>query len=163
MSDGTMYQFTMDSIGGEPVGLGVYEGKMALVVNVASECGLTPQYEGLQSLYDEFGSRGLVVLGFPCNQFGAQEPGTDEAINDFACERFNVTFPMFSKIEVNGDGAAPLYAWLKSEQPGDGDSADIVWNFEKFLVDRNGQPVARFSPMVTPEQLAEKLPEFLAQ
>lgn len=103
------------------------------------------------------------MLGFPCNQFGAQEPGTDAEILEFATSKYDVTFPMFSKIEVNGEGAAPLYVWLKSEQPGDGDSADIVWNFEKFLVDRNGQPVARFSPMVTPEQLAEKLPEFLAQ
>jgi glutathione peroxidase len=153
----------MQSIGGESVGLGVYEGKVALVVNLASECGLTPQYEGLQALYDEYADQGLVVLGFPCNQFGSQEPGTDAEIEAFACERFDVTFPMFSKIDVNGPDAAPLYVWLKAEQPGDGDSADVAWNFEKFLVDRHGHPIARFSPMVTPEQLAEKMPQLLAQ
>lgn len=157
----TMHDFTTTSISGEDVSLSTYSGNVCLVVNVASACGLTPQYEGLQQLADDFADQGLVVLGFPCNQFGAQEPGTDAEIEAFACERFDVRFPMFSKIEVNGDGASPLYSWLRDEQPGEGDSSDITWNFEKFLVDRDGNAVARFSPLVTPEQLVEQLPAFL--
>jgi glutathione peroxidase len=101
------------------------------------------------------------VLGFPCNQFGAQEPGTDEQILEFATSKYDATFPLFSKIEVNGDGAAPLYSWLKDAQPGDGDTADIAWNFTKFLIGRDGSVVARFEPMVTPEQIAEELPQYL--
>ena len=151
----TMHDFTTTSISGEDA------GGVCLVVNVASACGLTPQYEGLQQLADDFADQGLVVLGFPCNQFGAQEPGTDAEIEAFACERFDVRFPMFSKIEVNGDGASALYSWLRDQQPGEGDSSDITWNFEKFLVDRDGNAVARFSPLVTPEQLVEQLPAFL--
>jgi glutathione peroxidase len=154
------HTFTVASIKGEQVPLSTYKGKLTLVVNVASECGLTPQYEGLQKLYTEFKDKGLVVLGFPCNQFGAQEPGTDAQVEDFACSTFKVTFPMFSKIEVNGDNTAPLYQFLKAQKPGK-KGPDISWNFEKFLVDGNGNVVERFNPMVTPEEVAAALPKYL--
>jgi len=155
----SIYDLTMDDISGEQIHLEQFRGQVLLVVNVASACGLTPHYEGLQQIHDQFDD--VVVLGFPCNQFGAQEPGTDEEIHEFACSRFDVTFPMFSKIEVNGPGAAPLYQLLTSEQPGDGDTADIAWNFEKFLVDREGNVVRRFPPMTHPDDVAAAIPEYL--
>jgi glutathione peroxidase len=154
----TFHDFEMTSITGDPVPLSTFSGQMCLVVNVASACGLTPQYEGLQTLHES--NDDLVVLGFPCNQFGGQEPGTNEEICEFTTSRFNVTFPMFDKIEVNGDGADPLYQWLKSEQPGDGEPADIAWNFEKFLVDADGNVVERFGPMTTPDEVASVLDTF---
>lgn len=149
----SLHDFTMRSITGDDVSLSQFAGQTCLVVNVASACGLTPQYEGLQKLFAEHHDQGFEVLAFPCNQFGLQEPGTPEEIQEFACSRFDVTFPLFDKIEVNGDGAAPLYQWLKGEQPGDGETSDITWNFEKFLVDGDGQVTARYSPIVTPEEL----------
>jgi glutathione peroxidase len=154
----SLHDFEMTSITGESVPLGSYAGQLCLVVNVASACGLTPQYEGLVSLHED--NDDLTVLGFPCNQFAGQEPGTDDEICEFATSKYAVSFPMFSKIEVNGDDADPLYQWLKAEQPGDGDASDINWNFEKFLVDGDGKVVARFSPMVTPAEIAEQLDSY---
>lgn len=143
--------FKMKTIDGETVDLEKYRGKVVLVVNVASECGLTPQYEGLQALYEKYQKKDFVVLGFPSNQFGEQEPGSDAQIKQFCTTKYDVGFPMFSKIEVNGEDAAPLYQYLTAQdvQPvGDG---EISWNFEKFLLDRDGKVVARFSPPTTPD------------
>lgn len=155
----TFHELTMPSITGEPVDFSQFAGGACLVVNVASACGLTPQYEGLVELDNNRAD--VTVLGFPCNQFMGQEPGTDAEVCEFAQSKFNVTFPMFSKIEVNGDDTAPLYQWLKSEQSGDGETADIAWNFEKFLVDGSGAVVARFSPMVTPAEIEAQLDDLL--
>ena len=121
---------------------------------------MTPQYAGLRVLHHD--DNGVRVLGFPCNQLGGQEPGTAEEIRAFVTENYDIDFPMFAKIEVNGEGAAELYQWLKAEQPGDGETSDIVWNFEKFLVNRDGEVVARFSPLVSPEEIADQLPELLS-
>lgn len=158
--------FKMKTIDGETVDLEDYEGNVVLVVNVASKCGLTKQYTELQKLYEANKDAGLVILGFPCNQFGGQEPGTEAEIKTFCSTKYNVSFPMFSKVEVNGDGAAPIYKYLtsKSVKPvGDG---KISWNFEKFLIDREGNLVHRFAPRTAPdddefvaavkEQLAKK-------
>ncbi len=142
--------FKVESIDGEAVNLEDYRGKVVLVVNVASECGLTPQYAGLQSLYEKYGDKGLVVLGFPCNQFGGQEPGTEADIKQFCSTKYSVTFPLFSKVEVNGSGAAPLYQYLTSQSTKPVGSGKISWNFEKFLIGRDGQIVNRFSPRVAP-------------
>jgi glutathione peroxidase len=146
----TIHQFTAMSIDGEERSLRDYAGKMVLVVNVASQCGLTPHYRGLQELYENYRDRGLVVLGFPCNQFGAQEPGSEAEIKTFCETRYGVTFPLFAKIEVNGPGRHPLYAFL-TEQPTQPDGpGDIQWNFAKFLVDRSGNVAARFAPATKP-------------
>jgi glutathione peroxidase len=152
-----LFDVAITRIDGTRETLGDYRGNVLLVVNVASECGLTPQYAGLQALYDEFKDRKFSVLGFPCNQFGAQEPGTNEEIARFCTTRFDVTFPMFEKLEVNGSGRHPLYKALLAAS---GDTSDIQWNFEKFLIDREGN-VKRFSPRVTPEDAA--LREAIAQ
>jgi glutathione peroxidase len=144
-----LYDIAVRHIDGRETTLREYAGDVMLAVNVASECGLTPQYAGLEKLYEEKGGRGLRVLGFPCNQFGAQEPGTNEQIVQFCTTRFNVTFPLFDKIEVNGPGRHPLYDVLIQSEPG-----DITWNFEKFLIDRNGKVIGRFAPAVTPEDSA---------
>lgn len=120
---------------------------------------MTPQYAGLRALHHD--DNGVTVLGFPCNQLGGQEPGTAEEIRAFVTENYDIDFPMFAKIEVNGDGAAELYKWLKGQQPGDGETSDIVWNFEKFLVDGDGVVVARFGPLTSPEEIAEQLPALL--
>ena len=153
-----LHDFEMTSIKGETVALGDFAGQLCLVVNVASACGLTPQYEGLQELHE--GNDDLTVLAFPCNQFAGQEPGSDDEVCEFATTKYGASFPMFSKVEVNGDDATPLYQWLKAEQPGDGESSDIAWNFEKFLVDGDGAVVARFSPMVTPAEISESLDQY---
>jgi glutathione peroxidase len=153
----TMYDLTMKSITGEDVQLADYKGKVGLVVNVASKCGLTPQYTGLEALHEAHKAEGFSVLAFPCNQFGAQEPGTDAEVCEFATTKYNATFPMFSKIEVNGDNEAELYHWLKAQS---GDDSDIKWNFEKFLVDRDGK-VQRFAPTTTPEEMEAKIEEVL--
>jgi glutathione peroxidase len=146
----TIYDISAKTINGEEQPLRDYAGKAVLVVNVASQCGLTPHYAGLQELYESYRDRGLVVLGFPCNQFGAQEPGTESAIKTFCETRFGVTFPLFAKIEVNGPGRHPLYAYL-TEQPTQPDGpGDIRWNFAKFLIDRQGKVVARFAPPTAP-------------
>src|SRR4051794_33756020 len=142
--------FTMKSITGQDVNLADYKGKIVLMVNVASDCGLTPQYQGLQAIYEKYKDRGLVVLGFPCNQFGGQEPGTEGEIKAFCETRYGVTFPMFAKVDVNGAKRHPLYEFLTSAQSSPDGAGDIQWNFAKFLVDRSGNVVARFGPATAP-------------
>ena len=147
----SVYDFTVDDIGGHPVKLDRYRGKVLLVVNTASKCGFTPQYKGLEALYRKYRDKGLEVLGFPCNQFGSQEPGNEQEIATFCETNYDVTFPMFSKVDVNGDAAAPVYRYLKSAKPGLLGTEAIKWNFTKFLVDRAGNVVARIAPNKTPE------------
>ncbi len=154
--------FSARSIDGREVDLGEYAGEVVLVVNTASQCGFTPQYQGLQQLHDDHAEDGFTVLGFPCDQFGNQEPGSDEEIAGFCERNFGVTFPLFSKVEVNGDGAHPLFAWLRSEQGGLLGSA-IKWNFTKFLVGRDGQVRQRYGPTTKPEKLADDIAEALAE
>lgn len=150
----TVHDFTMKTISGEEQSLGNYSGKALLIVNVASACGLTPQYEGLEALQKEYGGKGFAVLGFPCNQFGAQEPGTEDEIATFCETSFGVTFPLFAKLEVNGDGAAPLWQHLRAATKEATGEDEIKWNFTKFLVDGSGAVVKRFEPLVTPEEIA---------
>ncbi len=149
----TIYDFTVDDIGGKPVKLDRYKDQVLLVVNTASKCGFTPQYKGLESLYRKYKDRGFAVLGFPCNQFGAQEPGNEQEIATFCETNYDVTFPMFRKIDVNGDATAPVYRYLKSAKPGLLGSESIKWNFTKFLIDRDGKVVARYAPNDTPESI----------
>jgi glutathione peroxidase len=158
-----LHDFTVDTIDGEPQPLRNYEGKTLLVVNVASKCGLTPHYEGLEVLYRRYKDRGLCVLGFPCNQFGAQEPGSAEEIKEFCSTRYDVTFPLFAKLDVNGAQRAPLYAYLTAQPTAPDGPGDIVWNFAKFLVDRDGKVAARFGPTTKPdaEELVGKLEALL--
>ncbi len=158
----TLFDFTMKDIAGNDVALSQYESKVTLVVNTASKCGLTPQFEGLEALYKEFGSDGLVILGFPCNQFAEQEKGSDSDIAEFCLKNYGVSFPMFSKIDVNGDHAAPLYQFLKSEASGLLGSSRIKWNFTKFLVGRDGKVVRRYAPTTKPEKLAKSIKKALA-
>jgi len=146
----TIYDFAAKTIDGEDRSLREYAGKVLLIVNVASQCGLTPHYAGLQELYQSFGDRGLVVLGFPCNQFGAQEPGSETAIKKFCETRFGVTFPLFAKIDVNGAARHPLYAFLTAQATQPDGPGDIQWNFAKFLIDRSGNIAARFAPTAAP-------------
>ena len=150
----TLHDFTVDDIHGKPVKLDRYKGKVVLVVNTASKCGFTPQYKGLEALYRKYRDKGLEVLGFPCNQFGAQEPGSESEIEQFCEINYGVTFPMFAKVDVNGDTAAPVYKYLKSAKPGLLGTEAIKWNFTKFLVDRGGKVVGRFAPNDTPEAIA---------
>jgi glutathione peroxidase len=157
----TIYDFEVTTIDGEPTTLAEYRGKVLLIVNVASRCGFTPQYDGLEKLHVQFGDRGLAVLGFPCNQFGGQEPGTETEIKDFCRLNYGVSFPMFAKIAVNGPDAHPLYAFLKSERPGLLGSTAIKWNFTKFLVDRSGRVTARFPPTTAPESLEAEIRKLL--
>ena len=147
----SIYDVPIGALGGGPADLGQYQGKTLLVVNVASQCGLTPQYAGLQKLYDTYAERGLVVLGVPCNQFGGQEPGTADEIADFCEVNYGVTFPLTEKVEVNGPGRHPLYTELTQTADADGEAGDIKWNFEKFLVGPDGTVRARFRPQVTPD------------
>ena len=140
--------FTLPRLDGTPQPLSAYEGKLVLVVNTASKCGLTPQFEGLEALYRTYGDRGLVILGFPCNQFAGQEPGTAAEIASFCSLTYDVTFPMFARIDVNGPNQSPLYSWLKAAHPG-----DVDWNFAKFLIGRDGQVVQRFTSDTPPEAL----------
>jgi glutathione peroxidase len=158
----TIYDFSVDDIGGKPVGLDRYKGKVLLVVNTASQCGFTPQYEGLEALYRKYRDQGLEVLGFPCNQFGAQEPGSDEEIAAFCETRFGVSFPMFHKVDVNGEHAAPVYRYLKHARPGLLGTEAIKWNFTKFLVDRTGNVVARYAPNDTPASIDPDVAKALA-
>ncbi len=145
-----VYSFTLNSIEGKPAPLADYKGKVVLLVNVASQCGYTPQYSALEAIYEKYKGQGFVILGFPANNFGAQEPGTNEEIKTFCSRKYSVTFPMYSKISVKGDDQAPLYAYLTKET-GAGIAGDIKWNFTKFLVDRDGKVVERFEPAVTPD------------
>lgn len=147
----TVYSFKMKNIDGKMVSLAKYKGKVLLIVNVASKCGHTPQYAGLEKLYEKYKDKGFVILGFPCNQFREQEPGTDADIKTFCTTKYNVTFPLFDKIEVNGDNANPLYQFLKTAQPDPDGKLDIGWNFTKFLIDRQGHPVKRIMTKVEPE------------
>ena len=155
-----IYDIKIDTLAGESKTLEEGRGQVMLIVNTASKCGFTPQYKGLEELHKDLGKRGLRVLGFPCNQFGAQEPGSDAEIVEFSQTNYNIDFPMFSKIEVNGDGACELYQLLKSAQADEEGKRDIAWNFTKFLVDGDGNVVARFSPVVTPEEISEQLAAF---
>jgi glutathione peroxidase len=147
----TVHDIDLQTLRGEPATLGSFAGSTILVVNVASQCGLTPQYEGLQRLYDRFADRGLVVAGFPCNQFGAQEPGTADEIGEFCSTKYGVTFPMYAKIDVNGPDRHPLYAELTETPDAEGKAGDIQWNFEKFLIGPDGKVLARFRPLTEPE------------
>lgn len=148
-----VYDFNVKDRRGAEKSLADYQGSVLLIVNTASKCGLTPQYAGLQKLYDTYHEQGLEILAFPCDQFGHQEPGTDDEIQQFCQLNFGVTFPVFSKIEVNGAGAHPLYQYLVEQKPG-ANGCDIEWNFAKFLIDRDGNVIERFDPGVTPEQVA---------
>ncbi len=143
--------FTLNSIHGRPAPLADYKGKVVLIVNVASHCGMTPQYEGLEALYRKYKEQGLVILGFPANNFGAQEPGTNEEIQTFCSRTYDVTFPMYSKISVAGEDKAPLYQFLTGTQANPATAGEIRWNFTKFLVDRSGNVIARFEPQVKPD------------
>jgi glutathione peroxidase len=158
-----LYDFDVAAIDGNQQPLSAYQGHVLLVVNVASKCGFTPQYEGLEALYRKYRDRGFKVLGFPCDQFGQQEPGDDAEIKQFCKLKYDVTFPMFAKIEVNGAGTAPLYRYLKSARRGLLGTKRIKWNFTKFLVDREGKVVRRFGPMVKPERIAGQVAELLTE
>ena len=149
-----LYDIPIHPLQGEPSSLAPYEGKALLLVNVASKCGLTPQYEGLEQLQKEYGDKGFTVLGFPCNQFMGQEPGTAEEIQEFCSTTYGVTFPMFEKIDVNGAQRHPIYDELTAVADADGEAGDITWNFEKFLVSPAGEIVGRFRPPVTPDDPA---------
>ena len=177
----SVYDFTVQSNKGDDVNLSAYKGKVLLLVNTASKCGFTPQYDGLEALYQQYKDKGLVVIGFPCDQFGHQEPGTNEEIEEFCRLNHGVTFPLMAKADVNGENAMPLFKWLYTEKPfagfgegGEGmdrmmssrdpeyaSNPDIKWNFTKFLVDRKGQVVARFEPTTTPEQIASDIESLL--
>jgi glutathione peroxidase len=152
----SVYDFTVRDIDGHERSLGEFRGKTLLIVNVASKCGFTPQYKGLENLWQDQRDKGLVVLGFPCDQFGHQEPGNEDEIKTFCSTRYDVTFPMFAKIDVNGDHADPLYQWLKSEGKGILGSESVKWNFTKFLVDEKGQVVKRYAPTDTPEKIGKE-------
>jgi glutathione peroxidase len=156
-----IHEFKVDDIRGKPVKLDRYKGRVLLVVNVASQCGFTPQYAGLQALQEKFHARGFDVLGFPCNQFGAQEPGSEKEIATFCETSFGVTFPMFAKLDVNGASTDPLYKWLKKEKPGLLGSEAIKWNFTKFLVGRDGEVLKRYAPNDTPESIAPDIEKLL--
>lgn len=156
----TAFDFSATSIDGAPRELAEYRGKVLLIVNTATQCGFTPQLTGLEKLYAEYAGRGLVVLGFPCNQFGSQNPDGDEATASFCQKNYGVSFPMFSEVEVNGDDAHPLYRWLKKEKSGLGPSA-IKWNFTKFLVDTDGNVVKRYGSTTKPEKIAGDIEKLL--
>lgn len=157
----SIYETNVQDRAGHPVPMESYRGKVLLIVNVASRCGFTPQYAGLQKLYEQYKDRGFEILGFPCNQFGFQEPGSDAEIGEFCSLNYGVTFPVFSKIQVNGSEAIPLYQYLKQESPGLLGTEAIKWNFTKFLVNRDGKVIGRFAPNASPESLASKIKELL--
>lgn len=150
----SMYEFSMKNIDGQDVKLNAYKGKVVMIVNTASRCGLTPQYEGLQALYDKYKDKGFVILGFPANNFMGQEPGTEKEIKEFCTLKYNVTFPMFSKISVKGADQHPLYSFLTHKESNPGFDGDITWNFEKFLADKHGKIIARFTPKTKPDDPA---------
>lgn len=157
----TIYDFSAKTLQGKDVSLAAYRGQPMLIVNTASKCGFTPQYEGLEKLYREHSDKGLVVLGFPCNQFGAQEPGSADEIGAFCQVNYGVSFPMFAKIDVNGAAAHPLYTWLKGEQAGILGTRNIKWNFTKFLVSRDGKVVGRFAPTTKPKDIEQAIAQVL--
>ena len=157
----TLYDFSALLLNGDLQTFDAYRGKILLIVNTASQCGFTPQYTGLEELYRTYQEKGLIVLGFPCNEFGGQEPGDAEAIGQFCQTRFDLSFPLFAKIDVNGDNAHPLYAWLKHEAAGILGTEAIKWNFTKFLVDRNGKVIHRYAPATRPDELVEAIEALL--
>jgi len=157
----SIYDISATTIDGNSVPLNIYKDKVLLIVNTASQCGFTPQYKGLQELYDRYANQGLVVLGFPCNQFGQQEPGNSNQIQSFCETNFGVSFPLFQKIEVNGTNAHPLYQYLTKAAPGFLGTEGIKWNFTKFLVDRTGKVVKRYPPTTKPEDLAKDIQALL--
>ncbi len=157
----SIYDFKVKTIEGKETTLEIYKGKVMLIVNVASKCGYTPQYEGLEALYKKYKERGLIVLGFPCNQFASQEPGSEKEIQNFCRINFGVTFPMFAKIKVNGEQTHPLYRYLKSQQTGLLGSESIKWNFTKFLVDREGKVIDRFGSSTKPKSLEDAIEKLL--
>ena len=158
----TIYDFNVKDADLNEVSLGEYQDKVLLVVNVASQCGLTPQYKGLQELYEKYNSNGLEILGFPCNQFKGQEPGTNEEIKFFCTEKYNVSFKIFNKIDVNGPDADPFYSFLKNQQPGILGTKNIKWNFQKFLVNKNGEVIKRYSPTTLPEDIESDIKSLLS-
>jgi glutathione peroxidase len=157
----TAFDFTVTDIRDRPVSLTDYKGKVLLIVNTASQCGFTPQYKDLQALYERFKDRDFALLGFPCNQFGAQEPGSNAQIQQFCDSSFNITFPLFAKIDVNGEQAAPLYKYLRGAAPGVLGSERIKWNFTKFLVSKDGQLVRRYAPITKPASIAADIESML--
>lgn len=161
MAQSSLYDFKVRDITGNEQGMDAYRGKVLLIVNTASKCGFTPQFEGLQQLYKDLNEKGLEVLGFPCNQFMNQDPGTDDAISQFCSLNYGVDFPMFAKIEVNGEGTHPLYKFLKKEARGLMGSEKVKWNFTKFLVDRSGRVVRRYPPTAKPESIRADIEELL--
>lgn len=162
MSEKTVFDFELTRLDGAPMALDAYRGKVMLLVNTASKCGFTPQYAGLQALHERFAARGFSVIGFPCNQFGAQEPGDADEIASFCSRNYGVTFPLSARIDVNGPSADPLFAYLSSAAPGILGTEAIKWNFTKFLINRDGNIVARFAPTTKPEELAEEIERLLA-
>jgi glutathione peroxidase len=163
MHNGTVYDFTAQALGGAQQSLAAYRGKVLLIVNVASECGFTPQYAGLEALHRKHAAEGFAVLGFPCNQFGGQEPGDAAQIEQFCTTRYGVSFPMFAKIEVNGPDTHPLYAFLKASEPGLLGTEGIKWNFTKFLVCRDGRVIKRYAPGTKPEAVEADITAALAR
>ena len=161
MSKSDVYGFKVKDIKGQEVSMEKYKGKTLLVVNTASKCGYTPQYDGLEDLYEKYGPKGLEVLGFPCNQFGGQEPGDEKQISEFCETRFNIKFPMFSKVDVNGSNTDPLWAHLKAEAPGLLGSEAIKWNFTKFLIDADGKVITRYAPATEPSEIAPDIEKLL--
>ncbi len=156
-----IHDFTATTLDGREQSLAAYKDKVVLIVNTASKCGFTPQYEGLEKLHQDYGPRGLVVLGFPCNQFGAQEPGDAAEIASFCSLTYHVSFPMFAKVDVNGDNAHPLYRYLKAEKPGLLGTEGIKWNFTKFLVGKDGEVIERYAPATKPEELRKAIEALL--
>ncbi len=159
----TFYNFEATNINGETISMKAFQGKTVVVVNTASKCGFTPQYEGLEALYQKYKNQGLVILGFPCNQFGKQESGSSDEIEEFCQINYGVTFPLFEKIEVNGKDAHPIFKFLKSKQKGGIFGSRIKWNFTKFIVNNKGVPVKRFSPTTKPEKMEKTIIKLLQQ
>ena len=157
----TIADFSVKKSDGSDLDLSDKQGKVLLVVNTASKCGFTPQYDGLEALHQKFGDQGFEVLGFPCNQFGGQEPGSADEIEEFCKVNFGLTFPLMQKVEVNGDGASPLFDWMKGEAPGLMGSKNIKWNFTKFLIDRDGKVVKRYAPQDTPAKIEKDIAKLL--
>ncbi len=158
----SIYDFECETIDGKAQPLSKFKGKVLLIVNTASKCGFTPQYDGLEALYKKHKKGGLEVLGFPCNQFGNQEPGTNEDIQNFCSSKFDVSFPLFAKVDVNGSGTHPLYQYLKEEAPGVLGSSGVKWNFTKFLVDKDGNVLERFAPKTKPEEIESAIEKALS-
>ncbi|MBR2564399.1 MAG: glutathione peroxidase [Paenibacillus sp.] len=157
----SVYSYKAVTTANQEVPLDMYQGKVLVIANTASKCGLTPQYGELQKLYDRYRDQGLVVLGFPCNQFGGQEPGTSEEAESFCQINYGVNFPVFAKVDVNGEEAHPLFQYLKEQQPGPVETSDIQWNFTKFLVNREGEVVARIEPKESPESMTQAIEQLL--